>query len=134
MSIQVYFDALERLESNKPIRVPPNTKINNDNVSLEAGRKKGSIRKERSEFDSLREQIKLAAARQFKKSDVAVLREKVAKLKEEFAVLELRLFESYNREVLLISRLATLEKDLDLANYDNVVLFKRKAPEEDSES
>ena len=36
-----YFDALERLKSGKPINVPKGTKITNDSVALEAGRKRG---------------------------------------------------------------------------------------------
>ena len=35
-----YFEALDRLKSNKPINIPKDSKINNDNVALEAGRKK----------------------------------------------------------------------------------------------
>ena len=40
--IDDYFEALARLKSNSPIRIPKDSKISNDNVSLEAGRKKGS--------------------------------------------------------------------------------------------
>ena len=41
--IEEYFKALERLKKNKPLNVPIGTKITNDAVSLEAGRKKGTI-------------------------------------------------------------------------------------------
>lgn len=44
-TLEEYFDALERLKSNQPINVPKNSKINNDTVALEAGRKRGSIKK-----------------------------------------------------------------------------------------
>ncbi len=43
--LQDYFDALERLKTGKPVNVPKGTKITNDSVSLEAGRKKGTIKK-----------------------------------------------------------------------------------------
>ena len=42
--LQDYFDALDRLKNGKPINVPKGTKITNDSVSLEAGRKKGLSR------------------------------------------------------------------------------------------
>ena len=45
--IDDYFEALARLKSNSPIRIPKDSKISNDNVSLEAGRKKGTIKKSR---------------------------------------------------------------------------------------
>ncbi len=48
-----YFDALERLKNGEPIRVPPGTLINNDSVSLEAGRKARSIKKSREVFTDL---------------------------------------------------------------------------------
>ena len=38
---QEYFDALDRLKSNNPTNVPKGSKINNDTVALEAGRKRG---------------------------------------------------------------------------------------------
>lgn len=131
MSISEYFTALERLEANQPIRVPKGSRINYDNVSLEAGRKKGSIKKERPEFDALREEIKLASSRQAKKSDVYVLREKLEKVTNEKDILERRLFESYNREVLLIARLAELEVYGE-ARYENVLAFKRKEQVDDN--
>mgnify|MGYP006900717094 CR=1 FL=1 len=44
-TLQEYFDALDRLKSNNPTNVPKGSKINNDTVALEAGRKRGSIKK-----------------------------------------------------------------------------------------
>lgn len=131
MSILEYFSALERLEADQPIRVPRGSKINYDNVSLEAGRKKGSIKKERPEFDALRVEIKLASARQAKKSEVYVLREKLEKITNEKNLLEKRLFESYNREILLIERLSELEVCGE-ARYENVLPFKRKEQVDDN--
>lgn len=48
-----YFEALERLKSGKPVIMPKGTKITNDSVSLEAGRKKGTIKKSRQIFAEL---------------------------------------------------------------------------------
>lgn len=42
-----YYAALERLKANKPIALPKGSAINNDTVALEAGRKRGSIKKSR---------------------------------------------------------------------------------------
>ena len=41
-NLEVYFEALKRLKDNRPINMPVGTKINNDTVSLEAGRKSPS--------------------------------------------------------------------------------------------
>ena len=54
-TLQEYFEALERLKSNNPINVLKNSKINNDSVALEAGRKRGSIKKSREIFAELME-------------------------------------------------------------------------------
>lgn len=57
-----YFEALERLKGNRPVNVPKGTKVTNDAVSLEAGRKKGTIKKSRPIFHDLIEAIDAAAA------------------------------------------------------------------------
>ncbi|MEQ1388822.1 hypothetical protein ABLT88_04820 [Acinetobacter radioresistens] len=46
-AIDDYFAALERLKANKPNLLPKGSAINNDTVALEAGRKRGSIKKSR---------------------------------------------------------------------------------------
>ena len=42
-----YYAALERLKANKPTLLAKGSAINNDTVALEAGRKRGSIKKSR---------------------------------------------------------------------------------------
>ena len=42
-----YYAALERLKANKPIILLKGSAINNDTVAMEAGRKRGSIKKSR---------------------------------------------------------------------------------------
>lgn len=42
-----YDAALERLKANKPTILPKGSAINNDTVALEAGRKRGAIKKSR---------------------------------------------------------------------------------------
>lgn len=76
-----YFDALERLKSGKPINVPKGTKITNDSVALEAGRKKGSIKKSRPAFNALIEEIE--RAKEIKSSKIQELELELLKEKQK---------------------------------------------------
>ena len=58
-TVNEYYAALERLKANKPMVLPKGSAINNDTVALEAGRKRGSIKKSR--YAALVEAIELAA-------------------------------------------------------------------------
>ena len=58
-AVNEYYAALERLKANKPTVLPKGSAINNDTVALEAGRKRGSIKKSR--HAALIEAIELAA-------------------------------------------------------------------------
>lgn len=58
-ALNEYYAALERLKANKPTTLPKGSAINNDTVALEAGRKRGSIKKSR--HTALVEVIELAA-------------------------------------------------------------------------
>ena len=64
-----YFDALGRLKRGKPENVQKGTKISKDSVSLEAGRKKGTIKKSRPVFSELIEAIDSAAMGESKPAD-----------------------------------------------------------------
>jgi len=44
-ALDEYYAALERLKVNKPNLLPKGSVINNDTVALEAGHKRGSIKK-----------------------------------------------------------------------------------------
>lgn len=46
-ALNEYYAALERLKANKPTVLPKGSAINNDTVAMEAGRKRGSIKKGR---------------------------------------------------------------------------------------
>lgn len=46
-ALNEYYAALERLKANKPTLLAKGSAINNDTVALEAGRKRGSIKKSR---------------------------------------------------------------------------------------
>ena len=58
-ALNEYYAALERLKANKPTSLAKGSAINNDTVALEAGRKRGSIKKSR--HAALIEAIELAA-------------------------------------------------------------------------
>ena len=58
-ALNEYYAALERLKANKPTSLAKGSAINNDTVALEAGRKRGSIKKSRHAV--LVEAIELAA-------------------------------------------------------------------------
>lgn len=64
-----YFDALERLKAGKPNIVNKGDRITNDSVALEAGRKKGSIKKSRPQFRKLILEIEKAKAAHLPESD-----------------------------------------------------------------
>lgn len=63
-AIDNYRAALQRLIEGKPQNVPKGSAINKDTVALEAGRKRGSIKKSRADNEPLIAEIEAAAAAQ----------------------------------------------------------------------
>ena len=104
-ALNEYYAALERLKANKPIVLAKGSAINNDTVALEAGRKRGSIKKSR--HAALVEAIELAAQevgqnilsptqqveKAKNKTDYEQLREDYEKLLEKFNSILLENFE-----------------------------------------
>ena len=87
-----YYAALERLKANKPIILPKGSAINNDTVAMEAGRKRGSIKKSR--HAALIEAIEQAKIKtKAVKSDYEQLKEDYEKLLEKCNSLLLENFE-----------------------------------------
>lgn len=118
-----YKTALQRLVENKPKILPPGSKITINNVALEAGRGKGSIRKDRECFNELREKTKAAAAKQ-KKENSAKPNKGDEKLFKDLY------HESLARELMLISQIDELDKDLSaLSNVTNIATHKEKNSE-----
>jgi len=76
-----YFSALQRLKRNQPQVLPKNSLINKDSVALEAGRKRGSIRKNR-DMDDLIAAIDVASGGD-KNSTVASLKKKKAEIADK---------------------------------------------------
>lgn len=105
-----YFQALERLEKEKSIRVPKGAKINKDSVALEAGRKRGAIKESRPGHAFLIEKINEAAENQEKpknKTEADVEKHKRLHIKYK------RLYEeALGRELMLVRRVESLEEAL----------------------
>ncbi len=78
-----YYSALGRLVANKPNTVAKGTKITNDSVALEAGRKKGSIKKSRPVYSELISHIKDAHNKKLKSKSVDKEKLIKAKVKSE---------------------------------------------------
>lgn len=98
-----YFDALERLKRGKAVNVPKGTKITNDSVSLEAGRKKGTIKRSRPVFSDLIEAIDDAAKAESRPQDE--MRERLDQAKAEAARYRAMWEEALAREVSLVKEL-----------------------------
>ena len=98
-----YFEALERLKRGKPENVPKGTKITNDSVSLEAGRKKGTIKKSRPIFSDLIKAIDAAVKAEAKPHDE--MRDRLDDAKAETARYRALWEEALAREVSLVKQL-----------------------------
>ena len=112
-----YWDALNRLSNGSPVRVPKGTPINKDTVALEAGRKRGSIKKSRFAFGDLIAAIESATPLQpvaspTPKDLLRKERERKQSYKELYHL-------ALNRELMLLERLALLEKEIQ--RFKNVV-------------
>lgn len=118
--IMQYESALRRLVENKPNILPPGSKITINNVALEAGRGKGSIRKDRECFVEIREKTQAAATEQ-KKENSAKPNKASEKLFKDLY------HQSLARELMLISQIDELEKDFSvLSNVTNIATQKEK--------
>ena len=113
-TLQEYFEALERLKSNNPINVLKNSKINNDSVALEAGRKRGSIKKSREIFAERIEAINNAS--QENTAEYDKLESKIFKLKNSAENYKEMYEKAINRELMYLERINELEKLLKKKN------------------
>lgn len=124
MSIIDYFDALERIVQGRPRRIPQNSPITNDNVSLEAGRGKGAIKKCRPEFESLINAIQEAKSKSSAPSSNNKYKEKISYLTQELKQLRTLYQQSVAREILLHDRLVELEKSLLNISSNKIVSIR----------
>lgn len=96
-----YFMALDRLIKGQPMRVDVGTKISKDAVALEAGRKKGTIKKSRPVFQDLIIAIDAAAS----VNPVEKNKEQLARAKTETAKYRCLWEEALLREISLVKQL-----------------------------
>lgn len=112
-----YWQALDRLLKNQPIILPKNSVINNDTVALEAGRKRGSIKKSRNNFTELI--LAIQRASETVESTTLNFQSLLVKTRTQKDKYRDLYHEALNRELMLIERLAQLEKQLK--RYGNVM-------------
>lgn len=119
-----YYAALDRLTAAKPQVVAKGTKISNDAVSLEAGRKKGSIKKSRLVFAGLIAHIELAAAAEgsSQKTQVQI----ADKAKKKVHDLQRELDAALGREQSLLMELFETRTKLSKLTGEGVLPLRRK--------
>jgi hypothetical protein len=105
-----YFEALERIKKGHPNIISKGTKLTNDAVSVEAGRKKGSIKKSRDLFRDLIAAIAAASAEQGR--PVVEQAERLNKVKQTVDGLRVQLDAALGREISLLAELYETKKKL----------------------
>lgn len=109
--IEDYEAALRRLIEGKAERIAPGTRITNDAVAREAGRKKGSIKKARPIFAGLIESIEAAASKQQGRTPAE---KKIIKAASEDKRYYKKMYEdSLSREVALVHEIFRLRTIVD---------------------
>ncbi len=110
-AIDDYRAALERLKAGKPTIVPKGSDINKDTVALEAGRKRGAIKKSREEFEGLIIEIEKASAH----SPVSTQEAKINRLKARLDAIKQELKAAKKeRNVALNKLVATVHQNFQL--------------------
>jgi ribulose kinase len=118
-TLEEYYEALNRLIDNNPINVPKNSKINKDTVALEAGRKRGSIKKSREVFLDLIEAIEKASEDKSKSTSQHI--EQITKLKDKINNYKHLYEEALNRELMYLERINELEKALKNISSNKII-------------
>lgn len=108
-TLNVYFEALERLKKGRPTCISRGSRITNDAVAIEAGRGKGSIKKSRPIFKALIEEIAQAAEEQAKSTDKTT--EQLISAKAEAKKYRKLWEEALEREVSLLREVYTLKTE-----------------------
>lgn len=129
MQHEEYYNALERLRTNKPEILAKGTyKINNDSVVLEAGNKRGAIKKSRIEFEELITEIKKVALI-YNNKDLDKLKKAealAARYKLERDDFQSDYHAALNREMMLVRRLGDLEKQVIQLEAEQKVVHIRR--------
>ncbi len=110
-----YYQALERLKKGKPDRIEKPYAINKDTVALEAGRKRGSIKRSRASFALLIEEIRKAnteCQQSASLTPVQQLRDSLDKAKGQSVKWRELYEQSLGRELSLIAQVRKLQLEL----------------------
>lgn len=125
--LKLYNMALDRLIDGKSIIVKKGAKINNDSVSLEAGRGKGSIKKSRSGYATLIARIDAAALKQSQPKREAA--DRAQRMRGRVQELEEKLDAALGREMSLVYELLSVRKQVAKLIDEKIVPIRRsKAP------
>lgn len=114
-----YFEALERLKARK-------AKINNDTVAIEAGRKKGSIKKSRTQFAHLITAID-EAQKEARRPETE-MSDRLSQAKDSGKELQRRLDEALARELSLVKEVFRLQRELAVLRGGSVIPFNHPVP------
>lgn len=118
-TLEDYYEALQRLINNNPINVPKNSKINKDTVALEAGRKRGSIKKSREVFLELIEAIEKTSNDKSKNNSQHI--EQIKRFKDKMNNYKHLYEEALNRELMYLERINELEKVLKRKSKNKII-------------
>lgn len=123
LSLKEYWDALDNIKKGKPVNVPPGGRITNDQVSIEAGRGRGSIKKSRKSYMELIAAIEAAEKerQQFSNKD----EEKYQRRRTEADKFKLLYQQAVAREISLAKENMELKKELKLLKSNNVHALER---------
>ena len=108
MSTKDYFEALDRILSGNPRIVSKYCDINNDQVAIEAGRKRGSIKKSRLSHAKLIAAIE--AAKNERKTTGTQSIDKFNKQKKLAISYKEKYHSALNREVMYLNKIASYQK------------------------
>lgn len=127
-----YYEAMHRIISGTPAIVPKDAKLNLDNVALEAGRVKGSIKRGRPVYAKLIEEIHNRAGTMEGKKSLGSKALADAKLSAQKARLKSKTHErlykdAIARELMLLRQIDELKKAL-LAAGNVTPIRKQKSP------
>lgn len=100
--LNVYYEALKRIDEGNPLRVGTSEKISLRSVAIEAGRSAGAIKKSRPLYAQLIDDIKLVAENNTKKKNHIELA--LDKAKQNAETYRKLYEETLAREVVLLSR------------------------------
>lgn len=123
-----YYLALERLVNGNSKVVKSGARITNDAVAIEAGRKKGSIKKSRASFHGLINAIQLAKGNSVPADPLLSKVQSTKEQKQQHKLEEYRRLyeESLGREVMLIKQIHELQKQLKASRAGVISILKKK--------